>query len=131
MMIKTRKKRIIKNKTLKITLSKKKAFLNDLFREWKKQTNGDIRLDKETTYKDDYYLSIGKNHDRKNHIHLLLHNFKQNHNLYNNIIYIFKKYDIKKSKIIYSKNEFKLNIYSDPKKLIKNMIENFTKFMNF
>jgi hypothetical protein len=44
---------------LKITLNKKNKFIKDLVKEWKKQTNGTITLDKsEEHYIGDYYLTI-------------------------------------------------------------------------
>lgn len=129
-MTKTLKKRIIKNKTLKITLNKKNKFIKDLLKEWKKQTNGTITLDKsEEDYNGDYYLSIEKIDNYNNHIHLILHNFNKNHNSYNNIIYVMKKINMKTSEILHS-NAIKLNINSDPKKIVKNMIKNFNKFNN-
>jgi hypothetical protein len=127
-MTKTHKKRIIKNKTLKITLNKKNKFIKDLLKEWKKQTNGTNTLDKsEEHYIGDYYLTIQKNDSYNNHIHLILRNFNKNHNSYNNIIYVMKKIDKEKQQIIHSK-AVKINILSNPDKVVINMIKNFNKF---
>ena len=52
----TRRNKIKKNKTLKITKDDKRKFIKQILKEWKKQTNGRVVMDTKTEYKYDYYL---------------------------------------------------------------------------
>ena len=128
-MRKTKRNKIKKNKTLKITNSKKTNFIHEIVKEWVIQTKGRVVMDKKTEYKYDYYLLFSNYDDYNNHIHLLLNNYHDDHNNYNNIKYMLKKYDIKTKTIIHSK-KYKINIFSDPVKIVYNMIENYNKFIN-
>jgi len=125
----TRRNKIKKNKTLKITRVNKKQFINQILKEWKKQTTGMIIMDTKRHYKYDYYLLFSNYNDYNNHIHLLLNNFHYNHNINNNILYMMKKYDKSTSKIVHS-NKFKINIFSNPSKIVYNIIQNYNKFIN-
>jgi hypothetical protein len=112
----------------KVTFLKKKKFIQDILKEWKKQTYGHCERDKKTIYIDDYYLSFNNKDNFYNHIHLILKNFKNNHNS-NNIIYVMKKYDTKLSKIIHSK-VIEISIFSDTEKVVSNMIKKYKEFYN-
>jgi hypothetical protein len=131
-MTKTKTKRHVmkkNNKTRKnkITFIEKNHFIQEILKEWVKQTHGHYKRDISSPYEDDYYLSFTKYHDYFNHIHVVLKKFKQNHNLHNNILYVMKKYDLKKEKVDHSK-EIKINIFSDPAKIVHNMIKNYADF---
>ena len=120
------KRKTFKNKTKKITFCIKRNFIKNIIHEWKKQTNGCIQKDKNKFYLNDYYLSITKECDYNNHIHLALKSFSKNKNTYNNILYVIKKMD--KHNIIIHSNEIKISIFSHPKKVVENMIQNYTEF---
>jgi len=134
-MTKTKCNKIRNNKTLKITKGKKQIFVQKIIKEWKKQTNGFSKMDSTTQYKYDYYLFLNNSQDyTNNHIHLILKNKHKNHIFHgihstnNSIIYVMKKYDDKdKSKIIHSKAK-RVRIFSDPAKIVKEMIEEYNKF---
>jgi len=134
-MIKTKCNRIRNNKTLKITKSKKQLFVQKIIKEWKKQINGCVKIDSTTEYKYDYYLLLDNFHDRNNHIHLILKNKHKNHIFYglhstnNSIIYVMKKYDVKKSKIIHSEPKT-VSILSNPVKIVNEMIQEYNKFIH-
>jgi len=128
-MRKTKRNKIKKNKTLKITNSKKTNFIHEIVKEWVIQTKGRVVMDKKTEYKYDYYLLFSNYDDYNNHIHLLLNNYHDDHNNYNNIKYMLKKYNIKTKRIIHSK-KYKINIFSDPVKIVYNMIQNYNNFIN-
>ena len=117
------------NKTRKnnITFSKKKLFIEEILKEWKKQINGHYKRDKISIYKDDYYLSFDKKDNFYNHIHLILKDFTNNHNNHNNIIYVMKKMDKKINAIVHSK-VIKISIFSDPEKIVRNMIRRYNEF---
>jgi len=123
-------KKNIKNKTRKnsITFSKKREFIKEILKEWKKQTNGNFQRDKITQYKDDFYLSFNRNGDFFNHIHLILKNFRNDKNIHNNFLYVLKKMD-KDNKIVHS-SRFKINVLSNPKKVVHNMIDHYKEFIN-
>jgi hypothetical protein len=125
----TRRNKIKKNKTLKITNDNKKNIIKQILKEWKKQTNGIFIMDTNTKYKYDYYLLFSNYDDYDNHIHLLLNNFHYNNNTNNNIFYMMKKYNKITARIVHS-NKFKINIFSDPAKIVYNMIQNYNKFIN-
>jgi hypothetical protein len=108
----------------KVTFEKKKQFIQLLLKEWKKQTHGHYEKDKMTIYKDDYYLSFSLHDNFYNHIHLLLKNYKDKHNL----IYIMKKMDIKKNNDIVHSKAYKISIFSNPEKVVRNMIRNYKEF---
>ena len=77
-------------KNLKLTIPRKKQFIQSILRQWKKQTViGHYYRDTTSRYKDDYYMCLHLN-DYYNHIHIVLNNFKTNHNLHNNIVFIMK-----------------------------------------
>jgi hypothetical protein len=117
-------------KNNKIIFTKKKQFIQDILKEWKKQTYGHYERDKMTIYEDDYYLSFKKKDDYYNHIHLILKNFKNNHNSNNNIIYVMKKMDTKnKNGSVHSK-VIKISIFSNPEKVVSNMIKKYEEFYN-
>lgn len=111
-----------KNKTIKhkVSLLKKREFIKAILKEWIKQTNGFYEKDIITHYKNDYYLSFNKNGDFYNHIHLILNNL-------NDIKYVMKKMDINDKKVIHSKG-IKMNTFSDPVKVVRNMIKNYNHF---
>ena len=112
-----------KNKTLKVTFSKKKQFIQAILKEWSKK--GHYEKDKLSIYKDDYYLSFHNNNDFYNHVHLILKHFSKNHNN-NNIKYIMKKMD-NQGNITHSK-EIKISIFSDPKEVVRDIIQNYKEF---
>ena len=118
----TRRNKIKKNKTLKITKDNNKKIIKQILKEWKKQTNGRVVMDTKTEYKYDYYLLFSNYDDYDNHIHLLLNNT-------NNIFYMMKKYNKNTLRILHS-NKFKINICSDPAKIVYNMIQNYNEFIN-
>ena len=126
---KTNTNKTNKNKKLKITKDIKEKFINQILKEWKKQTNGRIKMDKNLEFKHDYYLLFTNYDDYNNHIHLLLKNFHYNNNTNNNILYVMKKYDKLTSNIIHSSG-FKIDIFSNPSKIVYNMIQNYNKFIN-
>jgi hypothetical protein len=125
----TRRNKIKKNKTLKITNDNKKRVIKQILKEWKRQTKGRIVMDTKTEFKYDYYLLFSNYNDYDNHIHLLLNNFHNNNNTNNNILYMMKKYNKTTEKIVHS-NKFKINIFLDPAKIVYNMIQNYNKFIN-
>ena len=126
---KTTKNKTTKNKTFKNKLiNKKTKFIQNILKEWKKQTTGFIEKDK-TIYKNDYYLDLNDKPNYNNHIHLILKNFAVNHNTNDNILYMMKKYHINDKKVIHS-TPFKININSDPKIIVRDMIKNYDKFIN-
>jgi len=130
-MTKTKKNTIKKNRTYKknkITIKRKTKFIHEILKQWKKQTKGAIEKDKTTIYEYDYYLSFDKIPNRNNHIHLALKDFHYNDNIHNNLIYIMKKYDINKSKIVHSQ-PIRINIFSEPAKIVNNMIIRYNKFI--
>jgi hypothetical protein len=114
-----------KNKTYKVTFTKKQNFIRGILKEWSKE--GYYERDKISIYHDDYYLSFNKKDDFYNHIHLILKNFSTDHNNHNNIIYVMKKMDAKTGEIVHSK-EIKLSIFSHPKKVVYNMIRRYKEF---
>jgi hypothetical protein len=121
-----------KSKTIKkrtITIQLKTKFIHNILSSWKKYTSGNVTKDSTTIYKYDYYLSFSKIEDQFNHIHLILHNFHYDNNNHNNIIYVMKKFDKEKQQIIHSK-QIKINILSNPDKVVINMIKNYDKFIN-
>jgi hypothetical protein len=128
---KTKKRTITRTiKKRLITTHLKKKFIDNILSNWKKYTRGNVKKDTTTIYKNDYYLSFSKISDYFNHIHLVLHNnctcYDNNDN---NIIYVMKKFDKEKQQIIHS-NEVKINIFSNPDKVVLNMIKNYDKFIN-
>jgi hypothetical protein len=128
-MKKTKTKRRYKSKTLKkynITYKIKETFINQLLYNWKKYTNGNISIDKNKDFKHDFYFSFTNKDDYNNHIHLETKHFYENQNLYNNIAYKMKRLDFKKG-IVHS-NTFKINVFSDPEIVVKNMIEKYAEF---
>jgi hypothetical protein len=126
---KTMKNKTMKNKTLKNKLiNKKDKFIQNILKEWKKQTTGLIEKDKKTQYKNDYYLDLNNASNYNNHIHLILKNFTMNHNT-DDILYMMKKFNIPDEKVIHSK-PFKVNINSNPKTLVRDMIQNYDQFIN-
>jgi len=133
-MKKNNKTKINKNK-IKKNINKKKSnpkkkIIQKIITEWKKQTNGIVKIDTSTVYKNDYYLMLGNFDDYNNHIHLVLKNKYGNYinnNDHNTIVYFIKKYDKDKSKIVHSK-EFKISINVKPSKIVHDMIHNFNNF---
>jgi hypothetical protein len=122
----------IKNKTrkntknIKVTFIKKREFIKEILKQWKKQTGGCYEKDKKNIYEGDYYLSLNKTCDFYNHIHLVLKHFSNDKNLKNNLLYVFKKMD-KNNKVMHSP-EIKINVLSDPKIVVRNMIINYKDF---
>lgn len=115
-----------KNKTYKVTFSKKKKFIHDILKEWSK--GGYYDRDKMSIYEDDYYLYFDKKTKFYNHIHLILKDFTNNHNNYNNLIYVMKKRDTNnKNSIVHSK-VIKISIFSNPEKVVRNMIRRYNEF---
>jgi hypothetical protein len=128
-MNKSRKNNKYKNKNNKtkkypISFLQKKKFVNNIIKEWVKQTNGSYAIDKTTKYKNDYYLSFGKKGDYYNHIHIVLNPHHINDN---NLLYVMKKYNIKTKNIEHS--NIKISILSDPSKAVRNMIQYYAKFI--
>jgi len=122
------KKHVNKTRKNKITFLQKKKFIEEILKEWKKQTRGHYEKDKLTIYKDDYYLSFSLHNNFYNHVHLILKDFNHTHNNHNNIIYVIKKMDTtKKNKIVHSK-EIKINVFSEPKKVVRHMIQRYNEF---
>lgn len=124
---KSKRKNNIRNKTKrKITYVSKKNFINELLKEWMKQTNGgNIKIDTTTQYAHDYYLSLDNYHNYDIHVHLILHHFRENKNTKNNIEYVFKKY-----KNIHS-GVFSINLNNDnPRKVVKKFHKDFLFFLS-
>ena len=125
---KSYKNKSCKNKTCKnkTRYEKRKNFVKNLLCEWKKQTDGNVKMDTTTQYVHDYYLSLTKINDKENHVHLALRHYNEKENIYKKYIrfgYIFKKYNNQHS-------SFKLiSINDDPKKIIKIMIYEFKKYL--
>ena len=107
----------------------KHAFINKLLKELKLQTNGFVYRDQMGSYKDDFYLTFFKKGGYNNHIHLILKNFNDNHNTHN-ICYMLKYFNKDTNKIIHS-SDYKINIYSNPKTVVKNMIHRYKKFSDY
>jgi hypothetical protein len=121
-------KKIKKNVTRKkITIYKKKKFIEEILKEWKKQTGGSYNVDKISEYLNDYYLYFEKKSSFYNHIHLVLNDFTENHNLNNNILYVLKKYDLEKNEVVHSKR-IKISIFSNPVIVVHNMIKRYVSF---
>jgi hypothetical protein len=115
-----------KNKTYKVTFSKKKKFIHDILKEW---TNGGYYdRDKMSIYEDDYYLYFDKKTKFYNHIHLILKDFTNNHNNHNNLIYVMKKIDTNNNNAIVHSKVIKISIFSDPEKVVRNMIRRYNEF---
>jgi len=112
---KTNKTRTNKNK---VTSLKKREFIKAILKEWKLM-EGCYEKDTLTIYKGDYYLSLNKNVDFYNHIHVILKNL-------NDIKYVMKKID-KDNNIVHSQ-EIKIDLSSDPKKIVRSMIKNYKEF---
>jgi len=128
--IKNTKNKYTKNKTIKnkrVTSLKKRDFIKEILKEWKKQTDGHCERDKISQYEDDYYLSFSKTGDFYNHIHLVLKNFIKDKNIHNNFLYVFKKMDKKENKVIHSP-EIKISVFSNPKIVVRNMIKRYKEF---
>ena len=123
------KSKSVKTKKRKITYSIKHSFINKLLKEWKEQTNGFVYRDQMGSYKNDYYLTFFKKGGYNNHIHLILKNFNDNHNTHN-ICYMLKYFNKDTNKIIHS-SDYKINIYSNPKTVVKNMIHRYKKFSDY
>jgi hypothetical protein len=120
-----------KNTTRKLNkkiFEKKKQFIQLLLKEWKKQTHGHYEKDNMSIYEDDYYLSFSLHDNFYNHIHLILKNYKHKQNDANNLIYVMKKMDIKKNNDIVHSKVVKISIFSDPKKVVYNMIRRYKEF---
>jgi len=118
-----------KNKTRRQTfIYKKKHFIKELLSNWKKQTHGGcFEKDKTTQYVNDYYLSLKKQCDYNNHVHLILHNYEVKHNNKNTIFYLMKKYNNKTGVISHSA-VVEISILSNPAKIVQRMIKLFTKY---
>lgn len=123
------KSKSVKTKKRKITYSIKHSFINKLLKEWKEQTNGFVYRDQMGSYKNDYYLTFFKKGGYNNHIHLILKNFNDNHNTHN-ICYMLKYFNKDTNKIIHS-SDYKINIYSNTKTVVKNMIHRYKKFSDY
>lgn len=123
------KSKSVKTKKRKITFNMKYLFINKLLKEWKEQTNGFVYRDKMGSYKNDYYLIFMKNGGYNNHIHIILNNFNDNHNT-DNISYMLKYFNKSTNKIIHS-SYYKIHIYSNPKTVIKNIIQRYNKFRGY
>jgi len=117
---------INKNKTFKNYYKRKIQFVNNIITNWKKIVHGNIHIDNKTIYKYDFYLSFTGKNDYYNHIHLALHKGEINYKNNNTIIYIMKT--INKNKIIHSK-PYTISIFSNPKTVVLNMINNYIKFI--
>ena len=121
---KTRKlhRKTRKNKNRTIQYKTKKAFVDKILYQWRKQTNGgNIKIDTTTQYIHDFYLSLDKDHAKHYHIHFILHHFIDDHNLKNNLGYVVKYYN-KHSTLK------ELSIYDNPIKIVKNMIKEMKVF---
>jgi len=119
----------IKNTTRRKKNIKKREFIKAILKEWKNQTSGCYEKDNMTIYEGDYYLSFNKKCDFYNHIHLVLKNFNNDKNIHNNhFLYVMKKMD-KDNKVVHSP-EIKINVMSDPKIVVRNMIKNYKNFSN-
>ena len=136
--VKTKKRNIIriinksnpiKTKKRKITYNIKHTFINKLLKEWKEQTNGLVYRDQMGSYKNDYYLTFIKKGGYNNHIHLILKNFNDNHNT-NNILYMLKYFNKDTNEIVHS-SDYKIQIYSNPQTVVKNMIQRYKKFVEY
>jgi hypothetical protein len=100
-----------------VTFYYKNEFVQKIIQGWNNKTNGgNIRLDKNGLYKDDYYLSMYNYKDDDSHIHLIKTCDQSDF-----LCYIIKK-DGKHSKL-YIVNENK-NIDN----LVNEMIENYNNF---
>jgi hypothetical protein len=121
------KNKTIRKKNYKLSSCKKREFIKAILKEWKNQTSGCYEKDKMTIYEGDYYLSFNKKCDFYNHIHLVLKNFSNDKNIHNNFLYVMKKMDKKDNKIVHSP-EIKINVLSDPKIVVRNMIINYKNF---
>lgn len=109
----------MKNKTKRKQKIKKCEFIKAILKEWKKQTGVYYEKDQMTIYEGDYYLSLNKNVDFYNHIHLILKNF-------NDIKYVMKKMG-KDNKVVHSQ-QVKIDVLSEPKKIVRHMIKNYKEF---
>ena len=84
-------------------------------------------------FKFDYYLQLRNLDDYDNHIHLFLKKNYDNILIYkiNNstILYKMKKFDIKTSKLIHSRPR-RISIFSDPSKIVSELIQEYNKFFD-
>lgn len=95
----------------------KNIIINKILQDWKNKTNGGhIKLDTDSRYKDDYYLSIYKTEDYHSHIHLIK---TCDQSVF--LCYIIKK-DNKHSEV-YIIDENKNTVV-----LVNEMIENYNNF---
>jgi hypothetical protein len=94
---------------------KKDRIIKDIIDEWVIRTNGGfVKLDVESNYKGDYYLSVNNVENRDSHIHLIIDN-----NDY--ICYVIKKENN------HSKN-YCIKSYENTSKIVEKMIEQFIMF---
>ena len=116
-----------KTRKKKVTFVNKNQFIKSILQQWKKQTDGgNWYRDKKANYKDDYYLCL-KLKDDYNHIHLILNQFKTNHNLQKHVEFVMKKYNDQLGKPEHS-NTIKSSIFSDPEIVVHNIIRRFNEF---
>ena len=121
---------------LLIKYYKKQSFINNIIKEWKNQTNGNVFKDATgNIWKNDYYLMFGSHNDLESHIHLKV--FKNDFWLYKNFFKIFeveytpKKYNTYPVEIVDNAEFIKSYTIDESissNKIVKQMIENYTNF---
>ena len=100
-----------------VTFYYKNVFVQKIIQGWNNKTNGgNIKMDKNARYKDDYYLCIDNYHDSDSHIHLIKTCDQSDF-----LCYIIKK-DNKHSEL-YFINENKNSV-----QIVNEMIENYNNF---
>lgn len=124
-------KRRRNNKTIKATTKsmRNKKCIKQILHEYKSQQRGHVEKDCTTHYKGDYYLSLGKKHNRNQHVHIITKKFHtKKHKNYNKHKYAIG-YVFKKSKRNHSKSEV-INTREPPKKIVSKMIKKYRKFLS-
>jgi hypothetical protein len=121
---------------LLIKYYKKQSFINNIIKEWKNQTNGNVFKDATgNIWKNDYYLMFNNSNDYSSHVHLKV--FNNDFWLYKNFFKIFEaEYTPKKNNTypveIVDNAEFIKSYTIDESissnKIVKQMIENYTNF---
>jgi hypothetical protein len=132
----------------------KKKFINDIIKEWKNRTNGNIKKDGNITseLKGDYFLDIDNIDDNRSHVHFITHNInvkykngkyyfekEYENSFYNNFLnvmnlefyYVPKKEGIHPEKITNGKIDtilYKIDVNKSPEENVEDMLKKFEKF---
>jgi hypothetical protein len=99
-------------------------FIQEIVKEWKKKTNGYIKLDDVDEYMGDYYLSINNENTYSSHIHFITKKTpctQKQCRYCTSLCYVVKKNNLHSE--LYNINENKT-----PKQIVQEMLENYNSF---